>query len=432
LRVARLEHGDTSSGRPPTPYLLYCNWFCDARGFYERIKDVFCQKPLTHNVWEARALTLAARKHKVATQMGIQGHAKEGTRLLVEWVRSGAIGPVREIQYWTNRPIWPQGIGRPKDTPPVPPSLDWDLWLSVAPERPYHPAYHPFKWRGFWDFGTGALGDIGCHALDAGFWALELGSPRSVEAETSPVNDETAPKWSIVTYQFPARGDMPPVKVVWYEGGKMPPRPKELEGNRKLGGGGQLFFGDKGVIMAGGTPRLIPEARMKEFERPPKTIPRSPGHVAEWVRACKGGEPAGANFDFAGPLSEMVLLGNFAVRTGKRIEWDGENMRATNAPEANRYVSRVPRKGWEEPYRYGESLMRPKSAEPSPRESGRPARSTVSESDRTEAKAEQLFNMARQAERMGHRSAARMFYARIVKYLPGTSAARRAKEKLAK
>ncbi len=395
-----------------------------------RGKHVFCQKPLTHSVWEARVLTLAARKHKVATQMGIQGHAREGTRLLVEWIKAGAIGPVREVHYWTNRPIWPQGIGRPSDTPAVPSSLDWDLWLSVAPERPYHPAYHPFKWRGWWDFGTGALGDIACHAIDAGHWALDLGRPASVEAETSPVNDETAPKWSIITYQFPARGELPPLKVVWYDGGKKPPRPKELEGNRKMGNGGQLFFGDKGVILGGGNPRLIPEAKMKEFQRPPKTVPRSPGHVEEWVRACKGGEPAGANFDFAGPLSEMVLMGNFAVRSGKRIEWDAENMRCTNIPAANRYVRREPRKGWDEAYRYGESLLKPKPSGSSREKPERSTRPAASAKDPAERKAEQLFKMARQAEKMGQRSAARTFYSRIVREYPGTSAAKRAAAKL--
>jgi hypothetical protein len=221
---------------------------------------------------------------------------------------------------------------------------------------------------------------------------------------------------------------LPPLKVVWYDGGKKPPRPKELEGNRKMGNGGQLYFGDKGVILGGGNPRLIPEAKMKEFQRPPKTVPRSPGHVEEWVRACKGGEPAGANFDFAGPLSEMVLMGNFAVRSGKRIEWDAENMRCTNIPEANRYVRREPRKGWDEAYRYGESLLEPKKAKP--KKPTRPARPAAPAAGQAERKAERLFKMARQAERIGQRSAARTFYSRIVKEYPGTSAAKRAAAKL--
>ena len=309
-------------------------------------KHVFVQKPLTHTVWEARTITEAARKHNVVTQMGIQGHSGEGIRLLKEWLDAGAIGHVTEVHYWTNRPVWPQGLQRPEDTPEVPDSFDWNLWLGVAPDRPYHPAYAPFAWRGWWDFGCGALGDIGCHAMDAAFYALELGSPTSVEAVSSPVNGESAPEWSVVTYQFPERGDKPPVKVVWRDGSKMPPRPKELEADRKLpdGIGGQLLFGERGTILVSdcycSSLRLIPEEKMRDFlpNRPPKTLPRSPGHVKEWIDACKGGPPPGASFDFSGPLTEMVLLGNLAVRTGKRIEWDTENMVCTNLPAANEFV----------------------------------------------------------------------------------------------
>jgi len=309
-------------------------------------KHVFVQKPLTHTVWEARQLRVAARRHHVVTQMGIQGHAGEGIRLLKEWLDAGAIGPVHEVHYWTNRPIWPQGIERPADTPPVPDTLDWNLWLGTAPERPYHPAYAPFRWRGWWDFGCGALGDIGCHAMDAGFWTLGLGSPISVQAISSEVNDETAPEWSIVTYEFPERDGKPAVRVVWHDGGKTPPRPRELEESRELpgGGGGQLFFGENGVIMVNdiycSSLRLIPETKMQEFlaKRPEKTLPRSPGHYREWIDACKGGPAPGANFDYAGPLTEMVVLGNLAVRTGKRIEWDGDSLTCTNEPDANALV----------------------------------------------------------------------------------------------
>jgi len=394
-------------------------------------KHVFCQKPLTHNIWEARRLTELAREKKVATQMGIQGHSNEGTRLLCEWVWAGAIGPVREVHYWTNRPIWPQGINRPSDRPPVPPTLDWDVWLGPAPDRPYHPAYLPFRWRGWWDFGCGALGDIGCHAMDAAFWALKLAHPTSVEAQTSPVNDETAPSWSIVTYQFPARGELPPVKVIWHDGGKRPPRPKDLEPDRDIPGdiGGQLLFGDAGTIMADvycGSPRIIPEAKMREFlpKRPPKTLPRSPGHMREWIEACKGGPAPGANFDFAGPLTEMVLLGNLAVRTGQRIMWDPVNMKVTNVPEANRYVRREPRKGWEEFYRVKE----PPKEKPRPAAQPRPAQAPV---DRAAAEAEKLFNMARQAEQMGQRDAAVSFYKKLVSEYPGSTFAARATERLA-
>ncbi len=317
-------------------------------------KHVFCEKPLTHTIYEARKLTEAAREAKVATQMGTQGHSHEGIRLICEWIWDGAIGPVREVHTWTDRPAgwWAQGVDRPKDTPPIPATLDWDLWLGPAPYRPYHPAYVPFKWRGWWDFGTGALGDMACHIMDAPFWALNLGYPMSVEASSTEVNAETAPLASMINYYFPARGDMPPVKLTWYDGGLKPPRPKELEEGRRMGNqnGGVLFVGDKGTIMAADEnaqdPRLIPESKMKAYERPEESIPRSIGHYKEWIEACKGGRPAGANFDYAGPLTEVVLLGNLAIRTGQKLKWDGPNMNCTNVPEANEYRHVQYREGW--------------------------------------------------------------------------------------
>jgi predicted dehydrogenase len=318
-------------------------------------KHVYCEKPLTHTIFESRKLAEAARQAKVATQMGTQGHSHEGIRLITEWIRDGAIGPVREVYVWTDRPAgwWAQGVERPKETPPVPAALDWDLWLGPAPERPYNPAYHPFVWRGWWDFGTGALGDMGCHIFDAPFYALNLGCPTSVQASSTPVNSETAPLASIVHYQFPARGDMPPVRLTWYDGGLMPERPEELEDGRPMGNknGGVLFAGDKGKIMAkdenAQDPRLLPESRMQEYKQPNKTIPRSIGHYAEWIEACKGGKPAGANFNYAGPLTEVVLLGNIAIRTGEKLNWDGPNMKCTNVPQANNCVTKEYRKGWE-------------------------------------------------------------------------------------
>jgi predicted dehydrogenase len=313
-------------------------------------KHVFVQKPMAHTVWEARQMTEAARRHKVVTQMGIQGHAHDGPRRLKEWLDAGVIGPVREIHYWTDRPIWPQGIPTPKDTPPVPDTLDWNLWLGTAPARPYNPAYHPFKWRGWWDFGCGALGDIGCHAMDAAFWALDLGSPKSVSAETSQTMQDSAPKWSIVTYEFPATEKRPGIKVIWHDGGKKPPRPKELEEGRELdnGIGGQLIYGDKGVIMADTyckSWRVIPETSMRELmaHAPEKTIPSSPGHMQEFLLACKGEGTPGANFDFSGPLTEMVLLGNLAVRRRGHLEWDPVKMQTQDA-EANRYLTKEYRK----------------------------------------------------------------------------------------
>ena len=318
-------------------------------------KHVYCEKPLTHTVYEARKVAQAASEHKVATQMGIQGHSGEGIRLLREWIADGAIGEVREVHSWTDRPKgwWPQGVGRPKETPPVPPTLDWDLWLGPAPYRPYNPAYVPFKWRGWWDFGTGPLGDMGIHNSSPIFWALNLGYPTSVEPISQEgCNEETGPTKSIVRYEFPARENMPPVTLMWYDGGNMPPRPEELEEDRRLGDndGGSLFIGEKGKILAPGwcaaSPRIIPEDKMKEYKQPPKRIPRSPGHHAEWIEACKTGKPTTANFDFAGRLTEVMLAGNIAVRAGEKIYWDGPNMVCTNVPEANKYVHCRYRKGW--------------------------------------------------------------------------------------
>ena len=333
-------------------------------------KHVYVQKPLTHNVWEARMLTRAAKKYQVATQMGNQGHSGEGIRMVCEWIWNGAIGKVREVQAWTNRPVWPQGIelDRPQDTPPVPDGLNWDLWLGPARERPYHPAYMPRIWRGWCDFGTGALGDMACHIMDPVFWALKLRYPTYVQACHSTyyskmwkkeTNWEIYPRSSIVRYQFPARAEMPPVKFTWYDGGMMPERPTELADGLRMGDndGGALFIGEKGKLMCGcygRNPRLLPDALMKEYKQnlPPKTIPRIPegegGHEQDWVRACKGGLPASSNFDYSGPLTETVVMGTLAIRNaGKILRWDGENMKVTNGEQANQYVRREYRKGWE-------------------------------------------------------------------------------------
>jgi predicted dehydrogenase len=346
----------------------------------EHGKHVYCEKPLTHSVWEARQIAQAARKHKVATQMGNQGQASEDTRRLCEFILDGAIGPVREVHVWTDRPsnglfneYWPQGIDRPKDCPPVPATLDWDLWLGPAPSRPYHPAYLPFKWRGWWDFGTGALGDIGCHAMDPVFRALKLGAPLpigwgdakgdahyplSVQASSSRVNKETYPLASMVTYEFGSRGEMPPLKLIWYDGNLRPPRPPELEEDQEMGDNGHLLIGDNGKILSHrGQGRrgfqLIPQKRAKEYGDPPKKIARSIGHHQEWIEACKGGQPAGSNFDWAGPLTEVVLLGNVALRpelreelTMKKLLWDGAQMRFTNCDDANKFLRTEYRKGW--------------------------------------------------------------------------------------
>ncbi len=314
-------------------------------------KHVHCQKPLTHSAFEARQLAEAAKKYKVATQVFTAIQASESTRQLCEWIWAGAIGPVREVHNWSNRPVWPQGLERPKDTPPVPEGLDWDLWLGPAPYRPYHPAYHPFNWRGWLDFGTGALGDMGCYSFDTIFRVLKLKAPESVQAVSSGVNTETYPNQSIVTYKFPARGDMPPVTLIWYDGGRKPKRPPELEADKEFGegNGGILFVGDNGKILCdfqGTNPRIIPDSKMQAYKPPAPTLPRSIGHNQEWFRACRGGEPAGANFEIAGPITETLMLGNVTLRFKEPIKWDSPSLKVTNIPEANKYLRRDYRQGW--------------------------------------------------------------------------------------
>jgi predicted dehydrogenase len=323
-------------------------------------KHVYCEKPLTRTVHEARVLAKAAREAKVATQMGNQGMAFEGNRLINEWLWDGAIGPVREVHVWSDRPThrgkvplwWPQGIERPKDTPPVPATLDWDLWLGPAPYRPYHPAYAPFRWRGWWDFGTGGLGDMGIHNLAPVFSALKFGAPSSIQATSTPLFPETVPLAAMVRYQFPARGDMPAVKLFWYDGGLLPEPPDELEENRELDPeDGIIFVGDNGKMLVTGWggehPRLLPESLHKEYKRPPKTLPRSVGHHKEWLDACKGGPAPRSNFDFAGPLTEAVLLGSVCIRHGgAKLLWDPEQFKFTNDPEANKLLHYEYRQGW--------------------------------------------------------------------------------------
>ena len=327
----------------------------------KRGKHVYCEKPLTRTVYEARALRSAAREAKVATQMGNQGMAFEGNRLINEWIWDGAIGPVREVHVWSDRPThqgknplwWAQGVERPKETPPIPPSLDWDLWLGSAPYRPYNPIYAPFAWRGWWDFGSGGLGDMGIHNIGPAFSALKLDAPVAVHASSTAVFDETLPLASIVHYEFPARGDMPAVTLHWYDGGLIPERPRELEEDRELNReDGLIFVGDKGTMVVEGwggeSPRLIPEGKMKAYKRPPKTLPRSVGHHLEWLEACKGKGTTRSNFpDFAGPLTEAVLLGTISVRLGgKKLLWDSANLRVTNSEEANKLLHYHYRSGW--------------------------------------------------------------------------------------
>ncbi len=314
-------------------------------------KHVYVEKPMAHSIFEVRQLMAAARRYKVATQMGNQGHSFYGVRVLHAWMEKRVVGDVREVQCWTNRPTWPQGIPTPTDTPPVPEALDWDLWLGPAPHRAYHPAYCPRNWRGWCDFGTGALGDMACHIMDPAFWTLDLGAPTRVTPELSAPCGDSFPQASKVRFEFPERGKKPPVTLTWYDGGNMPERPAELEEGRMMGDrdGGSLMIGEKASIMMGcyGNPvRLIPESKMKEGKLPKATLPKSPGQHEEWLIACKGGEPAGANFDYAGKLTETVLLGVLAIRAGQTIEWDAENMKIPNFPEAEQFINPPYREGW--------------------------------------------------------------------------------------
>jgi len=317
-------------------------------------KHVYCAKPMTRTIHEARMLARTAAEKRVATQMSVQSCASEAACATAEWVRSGVIGKVREVHVWSDRPIWPQALARPEEAVPAPATLDWDLFLGPAPKRPYHPCYHPFVWRGWLDYGTGALGDMGCHTLHVIFRALELGSPVAVSATSSrqvrttvenvegrptrrhrpAVYPETFPDASIVTWDFPG------ARVTWYDGGLKPPCPVDLRGD------GILFIGDKGVILSGftGGPRLLSEAAA--FTPPEKTLPRTPGHYPEWIAACKGGKPASCEFGFGALLTETALLGVIAVRTGKRLEWDAAAGRFTNDADANALIAPAYRSGW--------------------------------------------------------------------------------------
>jgi len=314
-------------------------------------KGVYCEKPLTHSVYEARRLARAAREAGVATQMGNQGHSSEDIRRAVEWIRHGAIGKVRQVHAWRQGSRRMTLTARPGETPPLPEGLNWDLWLGPARERPFHPAYTPLLFHYWWDFGSGTIGNFGCHTLDTAVWALDLGYPTMVEASSTELNDETTPEAAMYHYRFPARGENPPVDLHWYDGGLMPPRPDCLEPGKSLPReGGSLIVGEKGALLSGiwsGSPRIIPEKRMQEYRRPPATIPRSRGPYRDWVDACKGGPPASSNFDNAARLTEIVLLGVVALRAGAAINWDGPGMRAANTPRAEPYIHGHFRKGWE-------------------------------------------------------------------------------------
>lgn len=338
-------------------------------------KHVFVQKPLTWSVDEARTLAEKARRKKVVTQMGNQGHSWDDGRKVVEWVQAGAIGDVREVHVWTNRPLayWPQGIPRPQpqriatelrwNMPGVmarlanamglyslPDTLAWDLFLGPAPMVEYHPVYHPFNWRGWVDWGVGAIGDMGSHLIDHAFWALDLGYPTSVETVSTPFNKACFPMATTTFYEFPARGSMPPVKMTWYDGGLLPPRPEEIGEEALNPTGGAILVGSKGKLIYdtyGSNPRLLPKSLHDSVGSPQQKLPRiTTSHEVNWTDAAKGKGEASTPFEYAARLTEVMLLGVVALRAGTKIHYDGARMRITNSADANEFLKREYRRGW--------------------------------------------------------------------------------------
>jgi predicted dehydrogenase len=313
-------------------------------------RHVYCEKPLTHNIWEARHVARVARETKVATQMGNQGHATGGIRETVEYLQAGAIGTVHEVHAWVGAQwVNPIRRGAGEQSPPVPAGLNWDLWLGPCEPRPFHPAYFPVGWRHFWVFGNGRLGDFGCHDFDAATWAFGLQAPLSVEAFAAGATDvETSPSGEVVYFEFAPQSGQPAPKLTFHGGGLRPRAPEAL-GNFRLPGRGVLFIGSKGAIQcdgAGGAPRLFPEALRAGYIKPVPSLLRSPGHLREWLDACKGGPQAGSNFDYGARLTEIALLGALAVRTRRRIEWDAESMQAKAFLEAETLIRQPYRVGW--------------------------------------------------------------------------------------
>lgn len=329
-------------------------------------KHIYCQKPLTHTVQEARQMREAARQNGVQTQMGNQGTAADGFRAGVELVRSGVVGDIREAHVWTNRPFkyWKQApdiVARPDETPPVPDHVHWDLFVGPSPKRPYHPVYHPHDWRGWWDFGTGSLGDMACHTANLTFMSLKLGLPERVSAKSGPINPETYPAWATITYEFPAREGLPPVKLTWYEGAKEGernlPDPELLQGH-EASSSGAILIGEKGAVFTpndyGMEQTLLPKDKFADYERPDPYLERlgsnenrDENQKREWIRAIQGGPRPMSNFDYAATMTEAMLLGNVAVRTGKAIDYDGKSGTVTNVPEAAQYIAPERRSGWE-------------------------------------------------------------------------------------
>lgn len=309
-------------------------------------KHCFCQKPMTHTLQEARLMGEIAREKKLATQMGNQGTADSSLREAAAVIKAGACGAVKEVHVWTNRPVWPQGLDRPTEIEPIPATLHWDEWLGCAPDRPYSKVYHPFKWRGWWAFGTGALGDMACHTLNMPYMALNLRDPVSVQAETSGHNKETYPAWSVIKYEFPALDNRPALTFVWYDGGKRPPQ--ELFHGANVDSSGCLVIGDKDTLYAPGDYAEKGTKLLSGAEKPKVEFPKSPGHFKEWVRAIKGGEPAMSNFaTYAAGLTETVLLGNLAVwASGEKVLWDAKTMTAKCSQDVSHIIKKEYRKGY--------------------------------------------------------------------------------------
>ncbi|MFN7932426.1 MAG: Gfo/Idh/MocA family oxidoreductase [Bryobacteraceae bacterium] len=332
-------------------------------------KHVYSAKPLTHTIHEARLIAAEARRAKTATQMSVQSCASEGACAVTEILLAGTIGPVREVHMWVNHPLYPANLTRPTDRPAIPKGLDWDLWLGPAPHRPFHHAYHPWIWRSWWDFGSGTVGDMMCHGLHVFYKALHLEVPAMVHASRSTVytgpllmspeqketlptrmeTPETESHASAIVWDFPERAGMPALRLHWYDGGIMPPRPVELSPRERMPSSGLLFVGDKGKLMAGfsgGNVRLLPESRFKDFAPPPRTLPRTAAHYKEWVEACKTGKPTSCGFEFGAPMTEVALLGTIAARSASLIEWDAANMRIPNDARCQAWLNPPYRAGW--------------------------------------------------------------------------------------
>ncbi|MCG8509716.1 MAG: Gfo/Idh/MocA family oxidoreductase, partial [Rhodospirillales bacterium] len=361
FRKMFIEHGDEIDAVGVTTH--DSTHFAPSYMALEMGKALFVQKPLAHSIYEVRTLQEKANEKGVVTQMGNQGHAFEGMNLIKEWYEAGLIGDVKEVIAWTNRPAAGFGFGKPRHATAYPKGqqlhkgLDWDIWLGPVQEKiEYHEWYHPIRWRAWWDFGCGGLGDIGCHTIDAPFWALDLGNPTTIDVEVEEVNPVFTPKGSVVTYHFPARGSKPPVTLKWYEGPKMPPKPQVM-GNVELHKeGGMIMIGEKGAIyhpgMRPNSPRMFPESMWEKYrttppeQRVPKTLPRVKGIFEDWLNCVKTGGKCVSDFNYSAPLTEVIVLGTMAIRTGKAVTWDPKGMKVTDNPEANKLVNPPAREGW--------------------------------------------------------------------------------------